>query len=122
MIQRLLQAAKGSLASAARLVHSNPKQLSLAIAALLLGGAGATYAVASLAPDAADLPVRTVVEDVQPLTALSPFATIQPQAMRLYRSDTTRSSDTAESLLKRIGVYDPQAAAFSVPTSSSSRP
>ena len=112
MIQRLLQAAEGSFACAARLVHSHPKQLSLAIAALLLGGAGATYAVASLAPDAADLPVRTVVEDVQPLPALSPFDAVQPQAMRLYRSDTTRSSDTADSLLKRMGVYDPQAAAF----------
>ncbi len=112
MIQRLLQAAEVSLASAARLVHSHPKQLSLAIAALLLGGAGATYAVASLAPDAADLPVRTVVEDVQPLSLQNPFDSVQTQAMRLYRSDATRSADTAETLLKRLGVYDPQAAAF----------
>ena len=112
MIQRLLQVAEGSLALAARLVHSHPKQFSLAVAALLLGGAGATYAVASLAPDAADLPVRTIVEDVQPLPVLSQFDTLQTQAMRLYRSDATRSADTAESLLKRLGVYDPQAAAF----------
>ena len=112
MIQRLLQAAEVSFASAARLVHNHPKQLSLAIASLLLGGAGATYAVASLAPDAADLPVRTVVEFVQPLNLQTPFDAVQIQAMRLYRSDATRSSDTAESLLKRLGVYDPQAAAF----------
>ncbi len=32
--------------------------------------------------------------------------------MRLYRSDVTRSSDTAEALLKRLGVFDPEAAAF----------
>ena len=78
----------------------------------MLGGAGATFAVASLAPDAADLPVRTVVEDVQPLPFLAPNDTVQARAMRLYRSDVTRSTDTAEALLKRLGVYDPQAAAF----------
>ena len=112
MIHRLLQAAEGSFALVAGLVHSHPKQLSFAIAALFLGGAGATYAVASLAPDASDLPVRTVIEDVQPLPILGQFDTLQTQAMRLYRSETTRSADTAESLLKRLGVYDPQAAAF----------
>ena len=112
MIHRLLQAAEGAFASAASLVHSHPKQLSIAIAALFLGGAGATYAVASLAPDASDLPVHTVIEDVQPLPVLGQFDALQTQAMRLYRSDATRSSDTAESLLKRLGVYDPQAAAF----------
>ncbi len=112
MIHRLQLAAEGTFAHAARLVRAHPKQLSLAIAALLLGGAGATYAVATLAPDAADLPVRTIVEDIQPLPQLSQFDAVQTQAMRLYRSDATRSSDTAESLLKRLGVYDPQAAAF----------
>jgi murein DD-endopeptidase MepM/ murein hydrolase activator NlpD len=108
----LLQAAETAFASAASLVHTHPKQFSLTVAALCLGGAGATYAVASLAPDASDLPVRTVVEDVQPLPILGQFDALQSQAMRLYRSDTTRSADTAESLLKRVGVYDPRAAAF----------
>lgn len=112
MIHRLLQVVEDTFASAARLVHNHPKQLSIAVTTLLLGGAGATYAVASLAPDAADLPVRTLVEDVQHLPLLSQYDTLQTQAMRLYRSDATRSADTAESLLKRLGVYDPQAAAF----------
>ena len=112
MIHRLLQAVEGTFASAASLVHSHPKQLTTAIAALFLCGAGATYAVATFAPDAADLPVRTVVEEVQPLPLLGQFDSVQNQAMRLYRSDATRSSDTAESLLKRLGVYDPRAAAF----------
>ena len=112
MIHRLLQAAEGALASAASLVHSHPKQLSIAVAALFLGGAGATYAVASLAPDASNLPVRTIVEDVQPLPFPGQFDAMQSQAMRLYRSDATRSADTAETLLKRLGVYDPRAAAF----------
>ncbi|MEO7105946.1 MAG: peptidoglycan DD-metalloendopeptidase family protein [Rhodoferax sp.] len=112
LIHRLLQAAERTFASAASLVHTHPKQLSITVAALLLCGAGATYAVASFAPDASDLPVRTIVEDVQPLPVSGQLDSLQTQAMRLYRSDATRSTDTAESLLKRLGVYDPQAAAF----------
>ena len=112
MIHRLIQAAEHSFAFAARLVQHHPKQLTIALAALMLGGAGATFAVASLAPDAADLPVRTLVEDVQPQSFLASHEALQAQALRLYRSDITRSADTAESLLKRLGVYDPQAAAF----------
>ena len=112
MIHRLIQAAEDTFAFAARLVQHHPKQLSAAFTALLLGGAGATYAVASLAPDAADLPVRTVVEDVKPQNFVAQTEDLQNQAMRLYRSEITRSTDTAESLLKRLGVYDPQAAEF----------
>ena len=112
MIHRLIQAAEDTFAFAARLVQHHPKKLSAAFTALLLGGAGATYAVASLAPDAADLPVRTVVEDVTHQNFVAQAEDLQGQAMRLYRSEVTRSADTAESLLKRLGVYDPQAAEF----------
>ncbi len=112
MIHRLIQAAEDTFAFAARLVQHHPKQLSAAFTALLLGGAGATYAVASLAPDAADLPVRTVVEDVTHQNFVAQTEDLQGQAMRLYRSEMTRSTDTAESLLRRLGVYDPQAADF----------
>ena len=112
MIHRLIQVAEESFAFAAGLVQRHPKQLTAALTALLLGGAGATYAVASLAPDAADLPVHTLIENVTPLLVRAPNDAVQTQALRLYRSDVTRSSDTAEALLKRLGVYDPQAAAF----------
>ncbi len=112
MKNRLIQAAEDSFAFAAGLVQRHPQQLTIAIAALLLGGTGATFAVASFAPDAADLPVHNVVEDVTPLPFGSQLDILQTQALHLYRSDATRSSDTAESLLKRVGVYDPQAAAF----------
>lgn len=112
MKHRLIQVAEDSFAFAAGLVHRHPKQLSLVLTALLLGGTGATYAVASLAPDAADLPIHTVVEDVIPLQAFSSVDAMPDQVLNLYRSDISRSNDTAEALLKRLGVYDPQAAAF----------
>ncbi|MDP1968872.1 MAG: M23 family metallopeptidase [Burkholderiaceae bacterium] len=102
-------------AFADRLSHvlqHHPRQLTLVLAAALLGGGGGAYAVASLGPDASNLPVREVLEAVQPLrTEASPDA-FAAQALRLYRSDISRSNDTAETLLQRLGIDDTGAAAF----------
>ena len=108
----LMVAAEETLSLIAQLIKKHPRRIVTVITALLLGGAGATFAVANLAPDAADLPVRTVVETVQALPVPSATDTLQSQALRLYRSEVTRSTDTAETLLKRMGVFDPAAAAF----------
>jgi murein DD-endopeptidase MepM/ murein hydrolase activator NlpD len=89
-----------------------PKQITVAIAALLAGGTGATFAVATFGPDAADLPVRTVVETVQADALVARADLVGELALRLYRTETTRSNDTADTLLKRLGVSDPSAAAF----------
>ena len=83
-----------------------------AITLLLLGGAGASFAVANLGPDVSQLPRRTVVEAVEPLPLAPQFDALATQAMRLYRTDLTRSTDTADSLLKRLGISDASAAAF----------
>ena len=100
------------LAPVIRIARHNPLQLTALVAAVLLGGAGATYAVGSLAPDASDLPKRTVVEAITPLPVSSQVDLLESQTLTLYRSDISRSNDTVESLLKRVGVFDPQAAAF----------
>jgi murein DD-endopeptidase MepM/ murein hydrolase activator NlpD len=81
------------------------------VATLLLGGGGGAFALASLAPDASELPLLQVVEMVQPL-ALPDVATDSSNSLVLYRTDSTRSTDTADTLLKRLGVDDAQAAAF----------
>lgn len=108
----LNQAVELCVARATAFIQLYPKQITAAIAALLVGGTGATFAVANLAPDASDLPVRTVVETVQSDLLAARSDDVATQAIRLYRSDATRSSDTADTLLKRLGVIDPQAAAF----------
>ena len=108
----MTRAAEALLAFAAQLATRHPKRITAALATLLLGGAGATFAVANLAPDASELPVRTVVETVQALPTQAQTAALESLALRLYRSDVTRASDTAEALLKRLGVFDPEAAAF----------
>jgi murein DD-endopeptidase MepM/ murein hydrolase activator NlpD len=91
------------------------KLMAVAGALLLLGGGGA-YAVAtavvSLAPDAALLPVRVVSESVQPLPLAAQSEALGETRLTLFRSDITRSSDTADTLLKRLGLDDPAAAAF----------
>lgn len=109
---RLTQVAETLLSFGTEIVQQYPKQLTLAMTALLLGGAGATFAVANLAPDAADLPVRTLVQDVQTLSLADQADELDSHTQRLYRSDISRSTDTAEALLKRLGVSDVAAAAF----------
>ncbi len=93
-------------------VTNHPKRLTALITALMLGGGGGAFAVANLAPDPSDLPVREVTEVVQaaPLYVMPDVLEIQP--LTLFRSDTTRSRDTADTLLKRLGIDDAAAAAF----------
>src|SRR2546429_5383978 len=47
-----------------------------------------------------------------PRSTLFPYTTLFRSGMSLYRSEYTRGSDTAETLLQRLGVADPAAAAF----------
>lgn len=99
------------------------KHFNTLLVALAVTGAGGVFAVASMAPDAADLPVQQVLEDIaRPLVlpqlesaqttpvALGSLATL-PE-LTLFRTDTTRSSDNAEALLRRLGLQDAAAAAF----------
>lgn len=82
-------------------------------AAVLLAGFGITaIAVAPLAPDAAELPRRSVTETVAPPELSAQIEALAAQNLTLTRSDITRGTDTAESLLLRLGVRDGQAAAF----------
>ena len=93
------------------LLQRHPKRLTALVAAVLLGGGGA-YAVASLGPDAADLPVQQISEAVQPLALQDQANALDSHTFNLFRTETTRSSDTAASLLQRLGVDDAAAVAF----------
>jgi murein DD-endopeptidase MepM/ murein hydrolase activator NlpD len=79
---------------------------------LLLTGTGFTFAVANLAPDATQLVIRNVSENLPTPDLNLQVEGLEALSMKLYRSDMTRSTDTAETLLKRMGVFDPKAAAF----------
>lgn len=79
----------------------------------MLGGFTVTaFGVAPLAPDAADLPAR-LVSDVIELPALAAQSEALAQMrIALFRNETTRVGDTADSLLRRLGADDAAFAAF----------
>ena len=78
----------------------------------LTGFAVTAFGIAPMAPDAADLPKRVVTESVTPVGIQSQLDELAEHELQLYRTDLTRSSDTADSLLARLNVSDPAAAAF----------
>jgi murein DD-endopeptidase MepM/ murein hydrolase activator NlpD len=80
--------------------------------ALMAGFALTAVAVAPLVPDATQLPQRLVVETVLPEGIDAQLAELAAQDINLTRSDITRGTDTAETLLARLGVRDPMAAGF----------
>ncbi|WP_395059690.1 M23 family metallopeptidase [Polaromonas sp.] len=92
--------------------HRHPKRVTGTLAALLLGTGVTAFGVAPLAPDAADLPVRQVLEAVQALPTQSQTEVLDDFRYSLFRTDTTRSSDTADALLKRLNIDDASASAF----------
>ena len=94
-------------------IQKHPKRITALVAALLLTGGGGAFAVASLAPDPADLPVRMIEQPIESLASGTTLAALTEQpGFSLFRSEQVRSSDSAESLLQRLGVADPSAAAF----------
>ncbi|EHL20450.1 peptidase M23B [Acidovorax sp. NO-1] len=95
-----------------RTIQQHPKRITAAVAAILLTGGGGAFAVASFAPDPAELPVRMVTYPVESLAENLVLGELEAPGFSLFRSEQVRSSDTPESLLQRLGVADPAAAAF----------
>lgn len=100
------------MSRAAHALEHHPRQVTALVAALLLSAGGGAFAVASLGPDPAALPVRQVLENVQPLPLQAQSEALDAFRFSLYTAEAVRSSDTAESLLARLGVNDAAAAAF----------
>ncbi len=78
----------------------------------LAGFGAAAFGIAPMVPDASDLPKRLVTEIVTPDSVQSQLDALAEHALELYRTDLTRSSDTADSLLKRLNVSDASVASF----------
>lgn len=80
---------------------------------MLATGAGGAYAVASWGPDAASLPMVTLTENVPSLATDVELAGLaEAHSFSLYRSDITRSNDSPEAMLQRLGIADPAASSF----------
>lgn len=112
MNHRLLAACEPLVTQALQLIKRHPKRLTALLAAVLLGGGGGAFAVANLGPDIADVAVRDVVEAVEPVSLAAQIEALDARALRLFRSDTIRPTDTVESLFARLGLSDAAAAAY----------
>lgn len=80
----------------------------LFLAACAFGAAG----VAPMAPDASDLPVKSITEELAVPKLAEQIAKLQADEQLYLREEKVRSGDTLATLLSRLGVYDDTAAAF----------
>jgi murein DD-endopeptidase MepM/ murein hydrolase activator NlpD len=102
-----------SAALAAReFVSAHRRGLATTVAILMAGFGVTAFGIAPLAPDAAELPRRLVTESVEPEGLKGQLEALADADLALRRSETTRASDTADSLLRRLGVVDAEAAQF----------
>ena len=100
------------LHSIAATLRRHPKRVAGSLAILLLGTGVTAFGVVPLASDAADLPVVQVLESVQPLPLQAQLDALADHRIKLFRTDSTRSNDTFDTLLKRLNIDDAAAAAF----------
>jgi len=82
------------------------------LVASLAGFSAVAFGIAPLAPDPADLPQQVVAEEVVIDGLEAQLDALASHELELTRADLTRATDSAASLLARLGVVDDQAAAF----------
>jgi murein DD-endopeptidase MepM/ murein hydrolase activator NlpD len=80
----------------------------VALTVCAFGAAG----VAPHAPDASDIPVRSIAEDLELPNLETRIAALQQGAQTYINEEQVRSGDTLASLLTRLGVDDAVATAF----------
>lgn len=88
-----------------KLVHGS-------VLAGLIGFSAVAFGVAPLAPDAASIPQQLVTEEVMVEGLQAQLDALDDLELDLTRADLTRSSDSPQRLLARLGVVDDEAAKF----------
>ncbi len=78
------------------------------LAVCAFGAAG----VAPMAPDAANLPVKSITEELAVPSLSEQIAKLQSDEQLYLREEKVRPGDTLATLLSRLGVHDDAAAAF----------
>ncbi|WP_322403994.1 M23 family metallopeptidase [Massilia luteola] len=80
-------------------------------AALALCAFGAT-AVAPIAPDASDIPVKSVAQDLQLPNLADQIAALQQDQQQFIHEERIRPGDSLGAVFNRLGIEDQQAQAF----------
>jgi len=89
-----------------------PRALTASVLVLLGGFAVTAFGIAPLVPNPNELPRQSVVEPLPALALESQLNALAEHNLGLRRFESTRSGDTADSLLGRLGAFDPDFAAF----------
>lgn len=94
------------------MLRRHQRALATGVVALLSGFAVTAFGIAPMAPDAANLPRTTVAQPFEPPGLPGQLLALASQNLMLSRTELTRATDTADSLLRRLGVFDPTLATF----------
>ncbi|MEN9984409.1 MAG: hypothetical protein RI918_2378 [Pseudomonadota bacterium] len=73
---------------------------------------GGAFAIASIESSSNDVVVREILENLTLPQAQQPLPALPVAPLTLFRTTTTRSNDTADTLLRRLGLFDSAAAAY----------
>ena len=95
-----------------RPLRQYPRRWVSLFAGVLLAGTGGAFAVATLGPDPSRLPVVILSEELVVESLEQQALALETHDLMLLRQDLTRSSDSPETLLRRLGVSDSEAAQF----------
>ena len=93
-------------------LQHHPKVLSLGLSGFLLAGGGGALAIANLGPDISEQPVVNITVPIEIAQLESQAQALDLFEVSLTRSDNTRSAETPEMLLRRLGLVDTEAASF----------
>lgn len=93
------------------LIHSHRRPVLAALGSLMLGTGVVAFGVSPNLPDAAQWPVRQVVEPVDASLAVPDLTASTPEFL-IHQSQLTRRDDSLQALLKRLGVDDREAQGF----------
>jgi murein DD-endopeptidase MepM/ murein hydrolase activator NlpD len=78
-----------------------------------LGGFGVTaFALGPLVPEGSAVPQQAVIEVLPQVSVQDQIEALAQHRLSLVRHDQTRPGDSADSLLSRLGAFDPAFAAF----------
>lgn len=108
----LIQRLDAIAAHTQRVLQNHRRPLATALVALLAGTAITAFGIAPMAPDAAKLPRTTVAMPIEPPGLPAQLLALAATNPVLSRTELTRPSDSADSLLRRLGVFDPTLATF----------
>ena len=97
--------------AATSLVRRHPRFIIASAVFLTIFALGAA-AVAPLAPDAADLPVRSITEQLEIPTLAAQMQALEERDDQYLHEENVRRGDTLGSLMHRLGVDDEEADKF----------